>query len=116
MTEAMALWEKVKAAVHFGEEMQEQAFVIVLRRLKKWNRGNCCAKSSQPVRERRGRGMMNRRIGMSPILCAALLLSAGVARAPRAPPHPGGDVTFHRVGSGDDFMAPPMGERIECWA
>ncbi len=57
--------------------------------------------------------MMNRRIGMSPILCAALLLSAGVARAQEPPPHPGGDVTFHRVGSGDDFMAPPMGERIE---
>ena len=57
--------------------------------------------------------MMNRRIGMSLILDVALVLSAGVARAQEPPPHPGGDVMFHRVGPGDDFMAPPMGERIE---
>jgi hypothetical protein len=57
--------------------------------------------------------MMNRRIGMSLILGVALVLSAGVARAQEPPPHPGGDVMFHRVGPGDDFMAPPMGERIE---
>ncbi|MGB4785765.1 MAG: hypothetical protein WAQ77_13685 [Candidatus Acidiferrum sp.] len=56
---------------------------------------------------------MNRRISMSPILGAALFLSAGVARAQEPPPHPGGDVMFHRVGPRDDFMAPPMGERIE---
>jgi len=56
---------------------------------------------------------MNRRISMSQILGAALFLSAVVARAQEPPPHPGGDVMFHRVGPGDDFMAPPMGERIE---
>jgi len=50
---------------------------------------------------------------MSLILGVALVLSAGVARAQEPPPHPGGDVMFHRVGPGDDFMAPPMGERIE---
>jgi hypothetical protein len=50
MTEAMALWEKVKAAVHFGEEMQEQAFVIVLRRLKNGIAGIAAAKSSQQFR------------------------------------------------------------------
>jgi len=47
MTEAMALWEKVKAAVHFDEEMQEHALVIVLRRLKNGIAGIAAAKSSQ---------------------------------------------------------------------
>jgi len=54
---------------------------------------------------------MNRRIGMSLILVAALVLSAGMARA-QEPPSPHGDVMY--VGRpGSDFMAPPMGDRIE---
>lgn len=56
---------------------------------------------------------MNRRIDMSLVFGVALVLSAGVARAQEPPGHPGGDVMFQRVGPGDEFMAPPMGERIE---
>ena len=47
MTEAMALWEKVKAAVHFGEEMQEHAFLILLERLKNGIAAIAAAKISQ---------------------------------------------------------------------
>src|SRR5207244_12288685 len=65
------------------------------------------------VREREEEGIRDLRINMSQHLGAALFLSAVVARAHEPPPHPGGDVMFHRVGPGDDFMAPPMGERIE---
>ncbi len=58
--------------------------------------------------------MMNHRIGMSLGFGVALIVGAGFARAQEPPPgHPGGDVMFQRVGPGDEFMAPPMGERIE---
>jgi hypothetical protein len=56
--------------------------------------------------------MNRRRIGMSSVLGAALFLSAGLARA-QEPPHPGGDVMFHRGGPGGDVMGDPMGDRIE---
>jgi len=56
---------------------------------------------------------MNRRIGMSSVLGAALFLSAGVARAQEPPPHPGADVMIHRGGPGGDVMGDPLGDRIE---
>lgn len=55
--------------------------------------------------------MMNRRIGMSLVLVAALILSAGLLRAQEPPPPPQGDVMYVRPGG--DFMPPPMGDRIE---
>jgi len=57
--------------------------------------------------------MMNRRIGMSLVFGAAMVLGAGVARAQGPPPHPGADAMIHGGGPGGDFMAPPMGDRIE---
>jgi hypothetical protein len=55
--------------------------------------------------------MMNRRMCMSLILGGALALSAGVVRAQQEPPPPPGPMMHG--GLGGDFMAPPMGERIE---
>ena len=57
--------------------------------------------------------MMNRRIGMSLVLGVVLVLSAGAASAQEPPPHPGADAMLHGGGPGGDFMAPPMGDRIE---
>jgi hypothetical protein len=51
---------------------------------------------------------------MSLVFGAALVLSAGLAEAQEPPlPPPGADVMIHGGGPGGDFMAPPMGERIE---
>src|SRR6266852_4107632 len=65
------------------------------------------------VWERRGEGMMNHRIGMSLVFGVALIVGAGFARAQEPPPPPGADVMIHPGVPGGDFMAPPMGERIE---
>jgi hypothetical protein len=52
---------------------------------------------------------MNRRIGMSLVFSAAMVLSAGVAGAQAPPPHPGADTMIHGGAPGGDFM----GDRIE---
>jgi hypothetical protein len=55
--------------------------------------------------------MMNRKVCMSLVLGGILVFSAGLVRAQQEPPppRPHGDVMM----PGRDFMAPPMGERIE---
>lgn len=55
---------------------------------------------------------MNRRICMYMVLGGVLVLDGGVARAQQAPPPPPPEAMMHG-GPGDDWMAPPMGERIE---
>jgi hypothetical protein len=59
--------------------------------------------------------MMNRKIYMSLVFGGALALNAELVRAqqevPPPPPPPG--AMMHGVGPGGEFMAPPMGERIE---
>jgi hypothetical protein len=58
--------------------------------------------------------MMNPTIGLRLVFGAAMVLGAGVAGAQAPPPHPGADVMIHGGGrGGGDFMAPPMGDRIE---
>ncbi|HXM95690.1 MAG TPA: hypothetical protein VOA64_15800 [Candidatus Dormibacteraeota bacterium] len=57
--------------------------------------------------------MMNRRFCMSLILGATMVPGAGLVRAQVPPPPPGADVMIMHGGPGGDFMAPPMGERIE---
>jgi hypothetical protein len=59
--------------------------------------------------------MMNRKVCMSLVLGGILVFSAGLVRAQQEPPPPPphGDVMMHGGGPGGDFMAPPMGERIE---
>jgi hypothetical protein len=57
--------------------------------------------------------MMNHRFTMSLILSATMVFGAGLAGAQEPPPPPGADVMIHPGGPGGDFMAPPMGERIE---
>jgi hypothetical protein len=52
---------------------------------------------------------MNRRLAMSLILGGSLAASTGVARAQEAPPPP----PPGEMRPGGDFMAPPMGDRIE---
>src|SRR5882672_10544997 len=64
------------------------------------------------VWERRGEGMMNHRIGISLVFGVSLIVGAGFARA-QEPPPPGPDVMIQPGVPGGDFMAPPMGERIE---
>lgn len=54
--------------------------------------------------------MMNRRMYMILMLSGALAVSAGLARAQQEPPPPG---PMMHGGPGGEFMAPPMGERIE---
>jgi hypothetical protein len=55
---------------------------------------------------------MNRRTYMSAILGGVLLFSAGLARGQQAPPPPSPEAMMHGGPSGE-WMAPPMGERIE---
>jgi hypothetical protein len=55
---------------------------------------------------------MNRRICMYMVLGGVLVLDGGVARAQQAPPRPPPEAMMHG-GPGGDWMAPPMGERIE---
>jgi hypothetical protein len=59
--------------------------------------------------------MMNRKLCMSLVLSGILVFSAGLVRAQQQPPPspPHGDVMMHGGGPGGDFMAPPMGDRIE---
>jgi hypothetical protein len=52
---------------------------------------------------------MNRRIGMSLVFSAAMVLSAGVEGAQAPPTHPGADAMIHGGAPGGDFM----GDRIE---
>jgi hypothetical protein len=47
MTEATALWEKVKAAARVVEKLQAHTLAIMLRRLKEGVAGIAAAKSSQ---------------------------------------------------------------------
>ena len=55
---------------------------------------------------------MNRRIDISLVLGAALVLSGGVARA-QEPPHPSGRAMIQGGEPGGDFVAPSLGDRIE---
>ncbi len=55
---------------------------------------------------------MNRRICICMVLCGVFALSAEVARAQQAPPPPPPEVMMHG-GPRGEWMAPPMGERIE---
>src|SRR6266446_2722189 len=58
--------------------------------------------------------MMNRTLGMSLILCGALGLSAGLAGAQQAPPPPPPHAEIMlQGGPGGDWVAGPIGERIE---
>jgi len=50
---------------------------------------------------------------MNLILSATMVFGAGLAGAQEPPPPPGADVMIHAGGPGGDFMASPMGERIE---
>src|SRR5712691_9937567 len=77
-----------------------------------WHRRNRRGKKFAAVRERRGEGIMNRRLAMSLILGGTLAVSAGFSGAQEAPPPPppGG---MPRGGPGGDMMAPPMGDHIE---
>src|SRR5260370_37506957 len=72
---------------------------------------DCSSKDFATVRERRGVGMMNRRVCMSMVLSGVFLWSAGLARAQEAPSPPG--EMMHGGGPGRDLMAPPMGDRGE---
>src|SRR5258707_4640730 len=72
---------------------------------------DCSSKDFATVRERRGVGMMNRRVCMSMVLSGVFSWSAGLARAQEAPPPPG--EMMHGGGPGRDLMAPPMGDRVE---
>lgn len=54
---------------------------------------------------------MNRRLWMSLVLGGGFALSAALARAQEAPPPP--LERTHEGGLGGDWMAPPMGDRIE---
>src|SRR6266478_439847 len=72
---------------------------------------DCSSEDFATVRERRGVGMMNRRVCMSMVLSGVFLWSAGLARAQEAPPPPG--EMMHGGGPGRDLMAPPMGDRVE---
>ncbi len=56
---------------------------------------------------------MNRRLAMSLILGGTLAVTAGLSRAQEAPPPPPPAGMRHGDGPGRDFMAPPMGDRIE---
>jgi hypothetical protein len=56
---------------------------------------------------------MNCRLAMGLILGAALAASGGLARAQEAPPPPPPGEMVRGVGPGNDFMAPPMGDRVE---
>jgi hypothetical protein len=47
MTEATALWEKVKAAARIGEKSEAHTLAILLRRLKCGIAGIAVARSSQ---------------------------------------------------------------------
>jgi hypothetical protein len=47
MTQATALWEKVRAAVRVGEKLHAHTLAILLRRLKNGIAGIAAAKSSQ---------------------------------------------------------------------
>lgn len=49
---------------------------------------------------------------MSVILSSVLVLSAGLARGQQAPPPPPPEAMMH-AGPGGEWIAPPMGERIE---
>ena len=57
--------------------------------------------------------MMSRKFCMSLILGATMVFGAGLVSAQEPPPPPGADVMIMHGGPGGDFMAPPMGERIE---
>src|SRR6266704_2844929 len=57
--------------------------------------------------------MMNRTLGMSLILCGALGLSAGLAGAQQAPPPAPHAEMMLQGGPGGDWIAGPIGERIE---
>src|SRR5260370_38154433 len=72
---------------------------------------DCSRKDFATVRERRGVGMMNRRVCMSMVLSGIFSWSAGLARAQEAPPPPG--EMMHGGGPGRDLVAPPMGDRVE---
>src|SRR5258707_6383706 len=72
---------------------------------------DCSSKDFATVRERRGVGMMNRRVCMSMVLSGIFSWSAGLARAQEAPPPPG--EMMHSGRPGRDLMAPPMGHRGE---
>src|SRR6266849_1212163 len=76
--------------------------------------GNRRDKEFATVRERRGERMMNRTLGMSLILCGALGLSTGLAGAQQAPPPPPPHAEIMlQGGPGGDWVAGPIGERIE---
>jgi hypothetical protein len=55
---------------------------------------------------------MNCKVQTILVLSGVLALSAGVAQAQQAPPPPPPDAMMHG-GPGGEWMAPPMGERIE---
>src|SRR6266702_2521006 len=76
--------------------------------------GNRRDKEFATVRERRGEGMMNRTLGMSLILCGAQVFSSGLAGAQQAPPPPPPHAEMMLQGeAGGDWVAGPIGERIE---
>jgi hypothetical protein len=56
---------------------------------------------------------MNRRLVMRLILGSTLAASAGLARAQEGPPAPPPGEMVRGGGPGSDFMAPPMGDRVE---
>src|SRR5258708_1453343 len=74
---------------------------------------NRAGKKFAAVRERRGEGIMNRRLAMSLILGGTLAASAGLAQAQEAPALPPRGEMLRGGGPGRDFMPPPMGARVE---
>src|SRR6266849_522633 len=75
---------------------------------------DCSGKEFATVRERRGEGIMNRRISISAVLSGIFVLSAGLAKAQgTAPPPPSEAVVIHGGEPGGDVMFAPFGGPIE---
>src|SRR5260370_14286694 len=71
---------------------------------------DCSSKEFAAVRERRGEGIMNRRVYMSMVLGGIFMLSAGLAKAQDAAPLPPSPIALLQVPGPEAGM---IGERIE---
>src|SRR5713101_1762473 len=71
------------------------------------------SKEFATVRERRGEGIMNRRVCTSMVFSGIFMLSAGLAKAQEAAPPPSEAVVIHGGEPGGDVMFAPFGGPIE---
>src|SRR5260370_40144268 len=74
---------------------------------------DCDSKDFATVRERRGEGIMNRRICISAVFGGILVLSAGLAKAQETAPAPSEAVVITGGALGGDAMIGPFGGGIE---